>query len=136
LHHQPQHRPGFDDTVGKDIAKVTSATATFTTTATAGLKAQQDSVRSKITTVVLPDAKKQISEIAKSIPEEAKKAAEPLTDTKSKGASGKASKLRSAMDGWGTDENAIYGQLRDASYGEIELIEATYDEHTPTLWRR
>ena len=59
---------GFDDTINKDIAKVTTVTATFNATASAGLKVQSDQVRNRMMMVVLPDARKQLTEIAKSIP--------------------------------------------------------------------
>jgi hypothetical protein len=37
--------------------------------------------------------------------------------------------LRAAMDGWGTDENKIYGVLRKCSPGEITYLEAAYNDH-------
>ncbi|MGM0576561.1 MAG: eCIS core domain-containing protein [Myxococcota bacterium] len=40
-----------------------------------------------------------------------------------------ATSLRAAMDGWGTDEGAIHETLRSKSYGEVEALEAIYDDH-------
>lgn len=48
---------------------------------------------------------------------------------KKKSLDGDTQTLRNAMDGWGTDENKIYGVLRKCSYGEITYLEASYNKN-------
>lgn len=40
-----------------------------------------------------------------------------------------ATTLRSAMDGWGTEEGTIFAELRKGGWGEVEVLHAIYNDH-------
>jgi hypothetical protein len=118
----------YSTTVGQDVARVNGAITTFNSSATAGVGSQQEVVRARLTDVTT-QVDVGVTKIAGDIDARSNETLEEEFQKKKEGVGPKVSGLRDAMDGWGTKEGRIAGYLRDASYGEIELIEATYDDH-------
>ncbi|MDB4957898.1 MAG: hypothetical protein JWO36_5467 [Myxococcales bacterium] len=121
---------GFADTATKETAKLDKSVAEFNASARKALgefdkqvTLQLSQIRAKL------DADLEKATEPGAMEADVHKAAEADIQKKTKLASPDASGLRTAMDGWGTDENKIYSILRKCSYGQIEYLEATYDDH-------
>ncbi len=118
----------FDATVAADTKKVQKATDVFRGKATEGLVKQKGRIKEKLDKVkegIKKEAKKWIAKLAA----KAKELADKEVKKKIKALRKDATAMRKAMDGCGTDENAIYAAMRKCSYGEIEALEAIYNDH-------
>jgi hypothetical protein len=121
---------GFDEAVTKESAKITTAVTEFNTNANAALAdfdkkvtEQLSQIKTKLDQGLQTDLARD-KVIAKAAP-----IADKDIKAKQKQLIKDSGALRKAMDGWGTDENGIYAILRKCSWGEIEFLEATYDNH-------
>lgn len=121
---------GFDEAATKQNAAIDTAVGEFKTAADGAFNGFDKKVTDKLSAAVAQldgDLTKALD--AKTLKDEALHAGQKEIKAKEKAAIAGSGALRKAMDGWGTDENAIYETLRKCSYGEIELLEATYDSH-------
>jgi hypothetical protein len=121
---------GFTETVTQESAKIDGAVKNFnagagTALADFGTKLQQQLTQIRTDLDATLTKNTQPDQFLADI----KKQADAELASKKKQASPDAAALRDAMDGWGTDENKIYATLRKCSYGQIEYLEATYDDH-------
>ncbi|MBA2539052.1 MAG: hypothetical protein H0V17_05405, partial [Deltaproteobacteria bacterium] len=121
---------GFDEAVTKESAKIDTATAEFNTTANAALADFDKKVTDKLSGIKAQlDAGLQADLAKEKVVDKAKTSADKEIKAKQKQLIKDSGALRKAMDGWGTDEEGIYSVLRKCSWGEIEFLEATYDNH-------
>ena len=118
----------FTSVLNEQIAAAEAASTTFVEQARLGLQAKATQMAT-----VVANAQTSIGvEMdgwVNAIPGEVDQQAQPKYQQKLGKMREKATAMRSAMDGMGTDEGAIYSALRDCGYGEIEAVEAVYDDH-------
>ncbi|MEO8701021.1 MAG: DUF4157 domain-containing protein [Kofleriaceae bacterium] len=121
---------GFDDTVTKETAKLDGAVGAFNQNAIAALADFETKVGQQLEQVRVG----MDEELVKSLAPDMVKAdvagdADKEIKQKQKTLAKDAGALRSAMDGYGTDEGGIFAVMRKCSWGEIEYLEASYDDH-------
>ncbi|MCX5748018.1 MAG: hypothetical protein NT062_36615, partial [Proteobacteria bacterium] len=122
----------FSTTAQAETKKIDSAVAEFNVSATTLLTNFDKQVKEQLTLANQKlDAELAANLVPKKFEEDANPEIRKAVGAKQKALGKDASGLRDAMDGWGTDENKIYGIMRKCSYGEIEYLEASYNEHYP-----
>jgi len=118
----------YSGVLDAQIAEVQAAKTTFNESATAGLAEKRESMRTVVESA-FEQIKLEFQGWVDAIPGEVEQNVGPKVDEKLGKVRDGATKMRAAMDGWGTDEAAIFAELRGLGYGEIECIEAVYDDH-------
>jgi hypothetical protein len=121
---------GFDDAATKQNAALDNAVNEFNANAQGALADFDKKVTEKLTAVKTQLDQELATDLSKDkITGLANTEIQKQLKAKQKNAIADSGALRTAMDGYGTDENAIYAVLRKCSWGEIEYLEATYDNH-------
>ncbi|HET6613534.1 MAG TPA: hypothetical protein VFG83_16160, partial [Kofleriaceae bacterium] len=116
----------FRENARQGVADSQQQTAAFSSAAQAGA-AQRRAELVATVEQTKKQATDQLTAALANIPQAIEQQAGPAYDEKEGGLQQKAQRLFDAFDGAGTDEGDIHVVLAEASYGEIEAIEATYN---------